>query len=575
MTRAFRISLVATVIGLAGLHVMAASIFDLGSGPGASATSRPSQVTRLAWHDPATLPPWDTMTRGVFRLTGGGAVMRNARPAMHGVNEPATQPSQYPALTTRADIDLYMEIYSAREREAGGHADEVASLVKTLVRASHYTTSNSTYKRYLLLRAFALAQSADGNLDLLRAVDRELAPLLVALSPTMLAQRAELAQAMDQKAAGEGASDAMEMNARVVSALGELAWWQIHRGYLAEARLNLDAAEQLANVGKSDNRKKLVGQLRVQLAGASTQQEAYRELARRFEKNPDDARLNGQLAWFYLCDAVDVEKAKTHAQKSDEPLLQALAKATWAGKVDRPGTEGMALAALAASAPAIRAEVIAALAESRLAALCEQKKAASAEFDGAQKALLEMTEILRAAGKSAGELSWPTDRSSWRPALSVIYVCDCSGSMLTRFDELRQEVVAGVKGLTAEQSFNVIFMGMNQAKALNDDRLIPVTAEAKAKAENWVEGLSPRGQTEPITAMDIAFRQHPDVIFLLTDGDFNDNELVVKWIGEHNKDLRIRINTVAMITSPSENPEKVLTKIADDNGGTYQAWKEP
>ncbi len=161
-------------------------------------------------------------------------------------------------------------------------------------------------------------------------------------------------------------------------------------------------------------------------------------------------------------------------------------------------------------------------------------------------------------------------------ARQIAYVCDASGSMLSRFDELRMEIVKSVSSLkTGQQFFNVIFFQESEKKGLTTgDVLIPASAENKEKCAKFVESVSPRAQTNPIPALELAFKEKPQLIFLLTDGDFDDNDAVVKWIAEHNKDHKVKINTIAFITSASEDPEKVLTKIATDNGGVFKKVTE-
>ncbi len=169
------------------------SIFDLEP----AATTRPAIhiTSKPRWREQPVVS-WEAAARGIVRLTSGGAVIRAVRPAtretpgvvMEHVASPTTWPAEFAPVSMREDINLYTEIYSGREREAEGHADEIASLIKNLIRASHYTTANTTFKRYLLLRTFVLARSPDAELGLTRTVCRELWPLVEGDSPGMLAQ---------------------------------------------------------------------------------------------------------------------------------------------------------------------------------------------------------------------------------------------------------------------------------------------------------------------------------------------------------------------------------------------------
>ncbi len=167
----------------------------------------------------------------------------------------------------------------------------------------------------------------------------------------------------------------------------------------------------------------------------------------------------------------------------------------------------------------------------------------------------------------------PTGHRGQPPARKICYVCDASGSMLGRFDELRTEIVKSVSSLRTGQFFNVIFFQENETKPMTTGELLPANAFNKDKCSKFVEAISARNTTNPIPSLEVAFKQHPELIYLLTDGQFDDNEVVVKWIADHNKDHKIKINTIHYVTS-AEDPKAVLTKIAKDNGGVFRVVEE-
>ena len=80
------------------------------------------------------------------------------------------------------------------------------------------------------------------------------------------------------------------------------------------------------------------------------------------------------------------------------------------------------------------------------------------------------------------------------------------------------------------------------------------------------------GQTDPIPALELAFKQKPQLIFLLTDGDFPDNNAVLSRCRELNKDHTVKINTIAFVGDSDNDVEfmKVLTDIAKENGGLFK-----
>jgi hypothetical protein len=162
-------------------------------------------------------------------------------------------------------------------------------------------------------------------------------------------------------------------------------------------------------------------------------------------------------------------------------------------------------------------------------------------------------------------------------AKKIAFVCDASGSMLNKFSTLRRELGNTVQGLRPIQSFNIIFFQEQGRTALSDGGLVMATPENKLKATNYLEDkVTPRGETNPIPGLELAFQQKPELIYLLTDGDFPDNNAVLKRITELNKDHRVKINTIAFVGEADTDTDfqKLLDKIAKDNGGVYKFVKE-
>lgn len=155
-------------------------------------------------------------------------------------------------------------------------------------------------------------------------------------------------------------------------------------------------------------------------------------------------------------------------------------------------------------------------------------------------------------------------------ARKIAYVCDASGSMVPQLDDLRMEIKKSMYQLKPIQSFNIIFFQTDAAFALDKNDLISATTENKAKAVEYLQKVVAQGKTNPIPALEIAFKGKPDLLFLLTDGEFPDNKLVTDWIKAHNADKKIHINTLAL----GGGGEKVLREIADDNGGKFKVISE-
>ena len=155
-----------------------------------------------------------------------------------------------------------------------------------------------------------------------------------------------------------------------------------------------------------------------------------------------------------------------------------------------------------------------------------------------------------------------------KPVGSVAYVCDASGSMIDKFSLLREQLDRSIAALKPVQSFNVIFFRDERAAALSDRGLLTGVAENKRRAHRFVEEVVPSGTTDPLPALELALRQKPELIYLLTDGDFPNNAAVLASIRRHNPGGRLRINTIAFVER-GDGYEQVLKTIAAENGGTF------
>jgi hypothetical protein len=158
-----------------------------------------------------------------------------------------------------------------------------------------------------------------------------------------------------------------------------------------------------------------------------------------------------------------------------------------------------------------------------------------------------------------------------RSAHSVAFLCDSSGSMLSKFDALKGELDKAIMTLRANQSFDIIFFGDNRSISLSPS-LIMATPQTKVRASNFLAGVAPRGPTDPLPALELAFQQRPELIFVLTDGDFPDNDAVLKRIRELNRQTKVKINTIAFVGEGDHDTAfiSLLKQIAVENGGIYK-----
>jgi len=163
-------------------------------------------------------------------------------------------------------------------------------------------------------------------------------------------------------------------------------------------------------------------------------------------------------------------------------------------------------------------------------------------------------------------------------ARRIAYVCDASGSMLNMFDSLRVEMRKSIENLRPVQSFNIFFFQDEGVATPDKTGLMPATPDNKRKAYDFLDKFFPRGTTNPIPALELAFAQKPELIYLLTDGDFSGpgNQAVIDYCRNKTADGKTKINTIAFIQKESrDNPQdlefvKALQMIAKNSGGRFR-----
>jgi hypothetical protein len=155
-------------------------------------------------------------------------------------------------------------------------------------------------------------------------------------------------------------------------------------------------------------------------------------------------------------------------------------------------------------------------------------------------------------------------------AFKIAYVCDASGSMLSKMPQLKDELNKAVTALEPVQAFNVIFFSDPDIHpTILADHLLMANPDNKVKFNTFIQGVNAAGSTDPIPGLEVAFRQHPQLIFLLTDGDFPDNDKVLKRVRELDKDKSVRLNTV-VFTDPKDADKgivQLMQTLADEFGG--------
>src|SRR4051812_2209820 len=180
-------------------------------------------------------------------------------------------------------------------------------------------------------------------------------------------------------------------------------------------------------------------------------------------------------------------------------------------------------------------------------------------------------------GGDVGFMGIPDGEPGRRGVDSVVYVCDASGSMINTFGSLKEQLVRSIQGLKAAHAFGIVFFQDEKCRALSDGLLF-ATPDNKRKAFKWLDEQTTTGTTNPIPGLELAFKAKPQLIYLLTDADFPDNNAVKTAIARLNKAKQTRINTIVFVPGDGDDGSagfvELMKQIASDNGGVYAHVKE-
>jgi phage FluMu protein Com len=150
-------------------------------------------------------------------------------------------------------------------------------------------------------------------------------------------------------------------------------------------------------------------------------------------------------------------------------------------------------------------------------------------------------------------------------ARKIVYVVDRSGSMTDSIMYVKYELKRSIRMLKPNQSFYVVFYSSGPAVEMPSRKLVAATEANKMAAYEFIDGIVPVGQTDPSDALKRAFETQPELIYLLTDGEFD--RKIVDLIDKLNAKKEVTVHTLCFIYTGGE---PILQIIAQRNNGTYK-----
>jgi hypothetical protein len=150
----------------------------------------------------------------------------------------------------------------------------------------------------------------------------------------------------------------------------------------------------------------------------------------------------------------------------------------------------------------------------------------------------------------------------------IVYLVDCSGSMWGhRWNAAREELIRSIRALDEDITFLVIFFS-DRSFPMPGGAMVLATPENVDLVAQWIESKPIGGGTKPLEAVVAAHSQEPDVVFLLTDGEFSDG--TARFLRDNNSVLRDEMASVHTIAFHSRAGLRLLKRIANENSGQFR-----
>lgn len=158
-------------------------------------------------------------------------------------------------------------------------------------------------------------------------------------------------------------------------------------------------------------------------------------------------------------------------------------------------------------------------------------------------------------------------------AYRIIFIVDGTGTMVGLKNTLvMRELKNTISRLKPTQSYNVIFFNKGDqggVEAADKNKLIDATSPNNKRTFEMLDRFSPEGSTNPMPAIELAFKQNPQLLYILSDGEFDNlvsYDEVIKKIDSLNEGRKVKVNTI-MFGDRDARAEAALKKIAESNGG--------
>ena len=171
-----------------------------------------------------------------------------------------------------------------------------------------------------------------------------------------------------------------------------------------------------------------------------------------------------------------------------------------------------------------------------------------------------------------------------------VYLVDSSGSMKDGFQSARNELLNSIDQLQPNQRFYVVFFDEEpdymrlSDPDVDEARSVMATPENKKRLRRWAATVEMNKGKAPYDVLPFALSLRPDVIFLLSDGEFPDAISEILREQNRNENLFGDSGPISIVHTiryhgiegeTGKKAEATMVQIAQENGGQYRHVPKP
>jgi hypothetical protein len=342
-------------------------------------------------------------------------------------------------------------------------------------------------------------------------------------------------------------------------------------GRVDEAMQLADVAEACALRSREPGLAAGIKVIRQRWAAATEEAKRVGDLRKRLQEAPSDPAANRDLGTYLCFDRGDWTNGLPHLAKGDGELAS-VAKADLAGPSD--GREQSKLADRWAS--------VAGTLEGDRRGACltrarEWYAKAAQRLTGLERLQAEKRRDSIVFGAGPSTRPQPAEQAVPGQPDRVVFVCDGTGTMVgQRYQQLKAALKARIERLPAGTQFAVILYQDERFEGVGTQKMLLAGVSGNREVMNFLESVSIRGQTNPIPAIQAAFKLRPTTVYFYSDAEFDNlvkYDQVIAAFRRANADGRAVVHCI-MLGDRDKAAEATLKRIADDHKGFFDYLTE-